>query len=143
MPRKLSPSGESFLRELFGPAAEAKIKAINEWTPPPEHNHRCNEAPIGNCADFLREIFGEEGGNQRRDAINADADRFAASRADRAAAQGLQFPNRARPITSEMIAHHRNKEAERQKRYRARIREAKAAEATAAQAAQDRTSGTA
>jgi hypothetical protein len=128
MPRKLSPSGEAFLREVFGPEAEAKIKAINEWAPPPEHNHRCNEPPLGHCAELLREIFGVEEGNARAAAINADADRFAKARADRQAAQGLQFPNRSRPITPDMIDHIKAKDAERQRRRRERIRAAREAQ---------------
>jgi hypothetical protein len=125
MARKLSPSGEQFLHQVLGSEAEAHIEAINGWNPPPEHNHRCNEPPIGNCGPLLREIFGESEGNKLRDAINADADMFARARADRLAAQSLAFPNRSRPITDLDIEHLRAKDAERQRRRRQRIREAK------------------
>lgn len=126
MPRHLSPSGESFLRSVLADA-EAAIKAINEWSPPPEHNHRCNEPPLGNCGPFLREVFGSAEGAALQAAINDDADRFAKSRSDRAAAQGLQFPNRAQPITKETVDYIRQKDAERQRRRRLRLREAREA----------------
>lgn len=129
MPRKLSPNGEAFLiSELGEDLGRQWIDAINAFTAPEPHNHRCNEPPYGNCGPLLREIFGEEEGIALRDAINTDAERFESSRSDRSARQSLAFPSQSRPITKEKLDQLRISNAERQRRYRERVRAAREAQ---------------
>lgn len=128
MPRKLSPSGEQFLIDTLGEdVARPMIQGINTWEPPAVHNHRCNEPPVGNCGPFLRDLLGDDEGNRLRDAINRDSERFNMAKNQRAERQALSFPSRARPITPQRLESIRNGNAERQRKYRERLRQAQAA----------------
>lgn len=122
MTRSLSPSGENLLKRFLGPAQAAQAtSALSGWSRPEPPNFRCNDR----CLAVLTETLGAETAVEAQAAINSDSDRLQSAKADRNAAQGLQFPNRSRPITAETLQRQRENDAERQRRRRQRVRDAK------------------